>query len=195
MKILVVEDDPLAQRILTHLLEMMVHTVTTCNNGQEALEVFQQDPAGYSVIISDWLMPELNGLELCQKVRSIPKEDYTYFILLSVKEDNKENKMQAMEAGVDDFISKPIDRDQLWMCLHVAQRILRYTKQITQLEQLLPICMYCHKIRDDKNYWEKVETYIHQKLGTDFSHSICPECYTTVVVPQMQALKEKQKAS
>lgn len=191
MKILIVEDDPLAQRILVHLLEMMVHTVTACKNGKEALEAFQKDPKAYSVIISDWLMPELNGLELCQRIRALAKEDYTYFVLLSIKEDNKENKMQAMEAGVDDFISKPIDKDQLWMCLHVAQRILRYTKQISQLEQLLPICMYCSKIRDDKNYWEKVDTYITQKLGTDFSHSICPDCYQAVVQPKMDALKKK----
>lgn len=191
MQIIIVEDDPLSNKILTHTLERLTHKVLSCKDGSEALNLFQKDPKSYPIIISDWMMPHLDGLGLCKAIRQCSKETYTYFILLSVKENNKDNKMEAMQAGVDDFINKPIDKDQLWMCLNVAQRILRYCKQISQLEQLLPICMYCNKIRDDRNYWEKVDSYIHQKLGTDFSHSICPDCYQTVVQPSLDDLRKK----
>jgi hypothetical protein len=62
------------------------------------------------------------------------------------------------------------------MRLCVAERILEYSRQIRLLKELLPICMYCKKIRDDGNYWEQIESYIHAHTGSHFSHGICPEC-------------------
>ena len=90
-----------------------------------------------------------------------------------------------MEAGIDDFLVKPLDRDQIWMRLKVAERILSYTTQISQLESMLPICSYCKKVRDDNNYWQQVETYITRRTNTSFSHSVCPTCYEQRVKPQI----------
>jgi hypothetical protein len=90
---------------------------------------------------------------------------------------------------VDDFLTKPLDFSELWTRLRVAQRILRYTTQVRQLEEMLPICSYCKKIRDDRNYWQQLESYIGERTGSDFSHSVCPDCYTQVLAPQLEQIK------
>ena len=82
-----------------------------------------------------------------------------------------------MDAGVDDFLPKPLDREAITMRLRVAERIVEFATQLRQLKELLPICMYCKKIRDDENYWHAVESYISQQTGSNFSHGICPECF------------------
>lgn len=76
----------------------------------------------------------------------------------------------------------------------MAERILRYTTQVRLLESMLPICICCKKIRDDKNYWQQIETYINDRTGAEFSHSICPDCYERVMVPQINALKQSANA-
>jgi phosphoserine phosphatase RsbU/P len=78
---------------------------------------------------------------------------------------------------VDDFLTKPLDREGIMMRLRVAERIIEFTYQIRQLKELIPICMYCKKVRDDSNYWQAVESYIARHTGSSFSHGICPECF------------------
>ena len=75
------------------------------------------------------------------------------------------------------------------MRMRVAERIVRTTQQVRQLEELLPICSYCKKIRDDQNYWQQIEGYINERTGSEFSHSVCPDCYTRVVLPELEKLK------
>jgi phosphoserine phosphatase RsbU/P len=77
---------------------------------------------------------------------------------------------------VDDFLTKPLDRPAIRMRLRVAERILRYTTEIRQLKDLIPICAYCRKIRNDDNYYQMVETYISEQTGSNFTHGICPTC-------------------
>ena len=95
------------------------------------------------------------------------------------------------DAGVDDFLAKPMNFEELWTRLRVAERILSYATQVRQLEQLLPICSYCKKIRDDKNYWQQMEGYINERTGSEFSHSVCPDCYQRVVVPELEKITGK----
>jgi DNA-binding response OmpR family regulator len=112
--------------------------------------------------------------------------------LVTARDDSEANQQNAMDAGVDDFLTKPLDLLELRMRLRTAERILRYTTQVRQLEELLPICSYCKKIRDDKNYWQQMEGYINERTGSEFSHSICPDCYTRVIVPELEKLKQQQ---
>lgn len=175
MRILVAEDDPVSAKILQITLQHFGHEVVVTSSGEEAWQHFDQEP--FRVVVSDWMMPGMDGLELCRKIRSRPKTDYTYFILLTANNAGRENSRQAMDAGVDDFLPKPLDREVIMMRLRVAERILEYTTQIRVLKELLPICMYCKRIRDDHDYWQQVETYIHSHTGSNFSHGICPECF------------------
>ena len=190
MKILVAEDDNIARLVLESALAKLGHEIVSAADGEEAWSIYSANPV--RVIVSDWLMPRANGLELCQRVRKAGG-DYVYFILLTNLSANTENQEAAVAAGVDDFLSKPVNPQELWMRLRVAERILQFTTQVNQLESFLPICSYCKKIRDDRNYWQGVESYFERKQGTRFSHSICPECVATVVQPQLAALGIKLK--
>ena len=174
MKILIAEDDPVASKILRLTLEQVGHEATVVANGAEAWEAYLREPA--RIIVSDWMMPELDGLQLCRRVREIANRDYTYFILLTANHAGRDNFSRAMEAGIDDFLTKPLDREAIWMRLRVAERILAFTSQIRELNDLLPICAYCKKIRDNNAYWTQFESYIHTHTGSNFSHGICPDC-------------------
>ncbi len=187
MKILAVEDDPVARAILRQALHRLGHEVVEAQDGNEALRLLEAEPV--RVIVSDWLMPELDGLGLCLAVRGRTGVDYVYFILLTGQSPDIDNQREAAEAGVDDFLTKPLDVQEIWMRLRVAERILRFATQVRQLEAFLPICGYCKKIRDDKNYWTQLESYINERTGTDFSHSVCPDCYERVVRPELEKLR------
>ena len=174
MKILIAEDDLVAAKILQRALENFGHQVTLAGNGLEAWEIFDRDPV--RIVVSDWMMPGLDGLDFCRKVRARNKTAYTYFILLTSQETRPENYDLATEAGVDDFLTKPLDRPTIRMRLRVAERILGFTTEIRQLKDMIPICAYCRKIRNDENYWQMVETYINEQTGSNFTHGICPTC-------------------
>jgi DNA-binding response OmpR family regulator len=131
----------------------------------------------------------LDGLELCRTLRNRVEADYVYFILLTSRDPDVESQREAIEAGVDDLLTKPLDLQEVWMRLRVAERILRYATRVRQLEAFLPICGYCKKVRDDQNYWQQIESYINERTGTDFSHSVCPDCYQRVVVPEIDQLR------
>lgn len=189
MKVLAVEDDPVAAAVLARTLRKLGHEVVIAANGEEALARLVDEPV--RVVVSDWVMPGVDGLELCRRVRARLDADYVYFILLTGLLPSEDNQREAIEAGVDDFLSKPLQTQEIWMRLRVAERILRFATQVRQLEEFLPICGYCKKVRDDSNYWQQIESYINTRTGTDFSHSVCPDCYKQVVAPQLEALRKE----
>ena len=187
MNILAVEDDILARKIICRSLRRLGHEVIEAADGEEAWTRLQA--GGIRVVVCDWMMPRLDGLELCRRIRARLGADYVYFVLLTGNSASDDNQRTAAEAGVDDFLTKPLDPQEMWMRLRVAERILRYATQVSQLEAFLPICSYCKKIRDDKNYWQQIESYINKRTGTDFSHSVCPDCYQRVIVPELEKLR------
>ena len=173
-KVLIAEDDLVSAKVLGALLQRLGYEVATARDGDEAWALFQADPT--RLIVSDWMMPGMDGLALCEKVRAHPAIPYTYFILLTANRTTADNDKLAADAGVDDFLTKPIDREALQMRLRVAARILKFTAEIRQLKELIPICVYCRKVRDEENYWQQVETYIQKETGSRFSHGACPDC-------------------
>jgi len=122
MRILIVEDDPVSRRFLEKILQNLGHDVTACTNGREAWEAYRQ--GNYPVVISDWMMPEIDGIELCRRVRAHVRPDYCFFIMLTAK-TSKTDFLEAMDAGADDYLTKPLDRDEIEVRLRVTQRILR----------------------------------------------------------------------
>jgi CheY-like chemotaxis protein len=174
-RILVVEDDPISSILLKTVLEKLGYETVIAGDGHEAWDEFNKEPV--RLIVSDWMMPGMDGLGLCEKVRARSQTLYTYFILLTANRTTPENYALAAGAGVDDFLTKPIDREAIRMRLSVAERILKYTAEIRQLKELIPICVYCRKVHDEHDYWERVETYIQKETGSRFSHGACPECY------------------
>lgn len=173
-RILMAEDDPVSARILQIALAKFGYEPVIARDGAEAWEIFDREPV--QLIVSDWMMPGLDGLALCEKMRARAHTPYTYFILLTATHTSAANFEIASAAGVDDFLVKPLDREAIRMRLRVAERILNYTAEIRQLQELIPMCTYCRKVRDEHNYWDLVESYIQKETGSRFSHGACPEC-------------------
>jgi len=121
MKILFAEDDMTSRLVLGATLRKLGHEVTAAANGREAWELLQQEH--FPLLISDWMMPEMDGLELCRLIRERHAGQYTYIVLLTAL-GGKASYLDGMDAGADDFITKPFDEDQLVARLRVADRIL-----------------------------------------------------------------------
>ena len=200
MKILIAEDDQVCRCVLAATLNEWGHEVITAPDGLTAWKLLQDSDAPRLAIL-DWKMPGLDGIELCEKIRNVPPLQSIYLILLTAH-GGTENVITGLKAGADDFMAKPFDREELLARLNVGERVLRLqsylaerVKELEQamthvntLKQLLPICGYCKKIRDNQDYWQEVETYIASNSDTKFSHGICPGCFEEVVKPELDSL-------
>ena len=107
MKILAVEDDAVSRAVLRKALHRLNHDVIEAADGEQAWEKLQTEPV--RVVVSDWMMPRSDGLDLCRRIRAGRGKDYTYFILLTSRDATEENQRAAADAGVDDFLTKPLD--------------------------------------------------------------------------------------
>jgi DNA-binding response OmpR family regulator len=188
MRILVVEDDLDARELLQTMLMLEEHEVVTANDGEDGWNKYRGNV--FSVVISDWLMPETDGLELCRRIRSIETARYCYVILLSALQ-GKSHYLEALHAGADDFLSKPYDPDELRARLFVAERIVRLQARIKHLEGILPTCMYCKRIHDGGDKWVHIEQYISQRTEASFSHGVCPQCYDAVVRTELNGIRPR----
>jgi signal transduction histidine kinase len=131
MKILIAEDSLTWRLLLSETLQNLGHEVVAAKDGKEAWNAFQEQE--FTVLISDWIMPDVDGLELCRRIRAEKRSGYTYFLLLTSL-GGRENYLEAMNAGVDDFITKPFEQDHLAARLRVAQRILTEMRERQQAE-------------------------------------------------------------
>lgn len=201
MRILVAEDSPPAQMILRMHLEKLGHEVDVVADGQAALETLERNVV--PLVISDWMMPRLSGIELCRAIRAREArrlaqgrgQAYTYLILLTAL-DGKANYLEGMDAGADDLLTKPFDPEQLAARLRVAERILGLLEDVQQLSGLLPICSYCKNVREGAedtpaSAWVSIESYVSRRSEASFSHGVCPECYAKHLKPQLDAIRRE----
>jgi phosphoserine phosphatase RsbU/P len=173
MKVLIAEDDTVSSTVLATRLRKMGHEVIAALDGSKAWELYQQEHP--RLVITDWMMPEMDGLELCRRIRATENRSYTYVILLTAL-SGKEKYFEGMEAGADDFVTKPLDPGGLQARLRVAERVVNLQHDVNQLEGLLPICAYCKKIRDANEHWQPLESFVGEKTETAFEQTLCPEC-------------------
>src|SRR5262245_19884805 len=150
MKILLADDDVGVRGSLELALDNMGHEVAAVGDGRAAWSVFQTQPV--DVVLTDWMMPELDGLELCRRIRAERRSRYTYVIILTALE-GQDRWLEGMAAGADDFVTKPCRVAELQARLRVAERTLGLQENVRQLEGLLPICAYCKKIEDEQGNW------------------------------------------
>ena len=185
----IVEDDLPTLKLLENITSMLGYKVASYSDSKVALDTFRKEQP--AIVISDWQMPEVDGLEICADIRSRKAETYTYFILQTAQRRSRGNLELAIDAGVDEFLKKPVSTEEIWNRLRIAERILGFTSQVKQLESLIPICCYCKKIRNDDDLWEQVEQYVNERTGADFTHSICPCCMDKHVRPELDRHREK----
>lgn len=206
MEILIAEDDAVSRRLLELFLTRWGYDVIEVKDGLKALEILNREnrPA---VAILDWMMPGMDGIEVCRRVRESQKMSPTHIILLTAR-NGKADIVEGLAAGADDYVSKPFDRDELHARIQVGIRMVELRRklaervdeltlaldQVKQLQGLLPICSYCKNVRDDNNYWQKVESYISQHSEAQFSHGICPDCYEKIVKPELMGLPTPETA-
>ncbi|HZP83498.1 MAG TPA: HD domain-containing phosphohydrolase, partial [Chthonomonadaceae bacterium] len=137
MNLLIAEDDPISRLMLVNTLTTLGYQVTSAGDGEEAWTLCQENR--FEIIISDWMMPQMDGLELCRRLRARPNAAYIYFILLTGKGERSE-RLEALQIGADDFLNKPLDREELTARLEVARRILTMQAELqqrtTELERL-----------------------------------------------------------
>lgn len=147
MRILIAEDDEVSRVVLQRTLEKLGYAVLPARDGAEALQLFERErPA---VVITDWMMPRVDGLGVCRTIRSDAAHDRYVYLLVLTALGGKKNYLEAMDAGADDFLTKPFDPDELVARLRVAERIIRMEHRMTQLEQMTGSCPDCRRVRRD----------------------------------------------
>jgi sigma-B regulation protein RsbU (phosphoserine phosphatase) len=207
VRVIIAEDDAVSRKILETLLRNWGHEVTTTRDGEAAWNVLRE-PGAPSLAILDIMMPGIDGLELCRRVRQSPNTIPPYIILLTAHQGVHEI-VKGLEAGANDYLTKPYDRDELRVRVQVGSRIIELQTSLAervgqlevalahvkQLEGILPICSYCKKIRNDLNHWQHVETYVAGHSQAEFSHGICPACYEDTVKPQLESFQISQASA
>jgi DNA-binding response OmpR family regulator len=173
MKVLVADDDRISRAVLDTILRNLQYEPVVTENGRRALAALVREEI--PLVITDWNMPEMDGLELCRRLRDPSRKVYTYVILLTVR-SGKSNYLEGLAAGADDFMTKPVDPSELAARLKVGERIVGLQKEMRQMQGLLSICMLCKKIREGEE-WIPVDSYIGARTATSFSHGFCPECF------------------
>jgi DNA-binding response OmpR family regulator len=159
--------------VLTTALKDLGHDVLSAEDGQDAWYGYINESP--RIVITDWMMPKVNGLELCRKIRADRRLRYTYCIMLTAL-GGRESFLEGMEAGADDFLTKPVDINVLHARVRVAERVIRLQSEASELEGLLPICTYCKQIRDDGDSWHPIEQFVAARTETSFTQDLCPDC-------------------
>lgn len=188
MKILIAEDDFTSRLMLKEIFEQWGYKVILTEDGEKAWEILKK-PGAPRIAVLDWVMPGMDGVEVCKRVKAMEGEDPIYIILLTGR-SSKGDIVRGFEAGADDYMTKPFDENELRARIRVAIRMIDIQSILTEkvkklkdaldeiktLKGFIPICASCKQIRDDKGYWNRLEAYIQKHSEAVFTHSICPDC-------------------
>lgn len=201
MKILIAEDDPISRKLFEVLCGSWGYDVVAVGDGRKACAVLEQADAPPLVIL-DWMMPGMDGLEVLRCVRAKGSAKFVYIILLTAR-GTQEDILRGLLAEADDYVTKPFDQQELRARVCAGERMVRLQmtmagqvealekalQRVKKLQGLLPICSYCKRIRDDENYWQQVEAYIADHSEAQFTHGVCPQCYESIVKPEIEHLR------
>jgi sigma-B regulation protein RsbU (phosphoserine phosphatase) len=196
MRILVAEDDAVTRRIVDVTLARLGWDVITAVDGNAAWRAFEtlKGENAPELAVLDWMMPGMEGIEICRRLRATPGFELVYVILLTSRGE-KQDLSEGLAAGANDYIAKPFDPVELEARVRVGERMVKLQRSLAariaeveaalahvqRLQGLLPICSYCKKVRNETNYWEQVESYLSSHSDLDFTHSICPDCMETML--------------
>jgi len=187
MHALIADDDVVNATVLEAALGRLGVETLIAYDGADAWDTVRR--TGPSLAVVDWMMPKLDGLELCRRIREAPEHAHMYVILLTGRQE-QDDVVEGLHAGADDYLVKPFDARELGARVRTGLRILSLQRQLKEqiealrrtlanvkhLKGLLPICSYCKRIRKDQDYWQQLEGYISEHSDAQFSHGICPGC-------------------
>ena len=194
IRVLVVEDDVYLQKILHKRLVTEGYEVECAADGRDGMKrIVSFDPL---LVISDWMMPHVDGLELCQSVKTGLREEAPYFILLTAKSEISD-KLLALETGADDYLIKPCEPAeilarvkaglrQVLVARELRQALARLEEARGQLETSraeakaladLLLCPFCKRVRESEGAWEELDRYLDERGLVRFGAGICNECH------------------
>jgi sigma-B regulation protein RsbU (phosphoserine phosphatase) len=191
MRILIAEDDVVTAHILQKLLRSWEYDTVMVKDGLAAIETLRgENPP--ELALMDWMMPGKDGPDVCRVLRA---ENATTYIILLTSRTDRADVVAGLDAGADDYLIKPFDPNELRARLKAGIRIIDLQQKLAahvaelqdalanvrRLNGLLPICSYCKAIRDDSDYWHRVEEYVTEHADVKFSHGICPKCLEKVL--------------
>ena len=189
MRVLIAEDENVSRHMLSSMLCKVGYEVVVASNGREAWDLLLQ-PGAPKVALIDWMMPEIDGVELCRRVRADESLAGVYMILVTGRSE-KNDIVEGLDAGANDYVTKPYDPAELRARIGVGERITTLEcslkerieelkaaiSHIKSLQGIIPICMHCHSIRQDQESWQRLESYFQEHSDAQFSHGICPACW------------------
>jgi YesN/AraC family two-component response regulator len=192
ISILYVEDEEVTRSAVARMLRRRVLNVYEAENGREGLDLYKQYRP--DIVISDIRMPVMDGMEMSKEIKALNKNSK---IILTTAHSDASILINSIEVGIDKYIMKPLDIASLFSAVEKCAENIVLEKKIQQqnkekdeliaklqdaldnvknLSGLLPICSSCKKIRDDKGYWQQIESYIREHSDAQFSHGVCPDC-------------------
>ena len=201
LQVLVADDEPVSRTVVGAMLKKAGYPVVFAPDGEQAWQALTTgNPPPLALL--DWEMPGLQGPEVVERLRAVDTQTPTYVILLTSR-DSSADVVRGLRAGADDYVTKPANEDELIARVNVGAKVVQLQAALADrvrsleealanvqaLQTLLPMCAYCKSIRNDQNYWEKVETYFSQHSNVSFTHSYCPNCYERFVKPELDALE------
>ncbi|MFN0122513.1 MAG: diguanylate cyclase [Blastocatellia bacterium] len=178
MKVLIAEDDPLIRHALQHTLRRMGHQVTAVENGAQALTALETNPC--RMIVTDWVMPDVDGIELCRRIRQNNDPDYTYIILLTVRNDKKDI-IEGMEAGADAYMTKPFDLAELEARVQAGERVLMFENSLKERTRLI------EEINHDLRWYVQKEQLL-RRVNFALNESLDPQVILQTAAMQLQVI-------
>ncbi len=194
LAVLYAEDEQATREEVDLFLRRRVRRLITVENGREGLERYRTERT--DLIVTDIRMPVLDGLEMVGAIRAFDRE---VPVIVTTAHSDTSFLMRAIEAGVDHYVLKPVEMKKLEQAVRKCGEAIEYRRgakrhleereqlisrlqealsQVKQLSGMLPICASCKKIRDDRGYWQQIESYIRDHSEAEFTHGLCPDCAT-----------------
>ena len=187
-KILIVDDDPDILFATARIVESAGYEVLKASTADHCMKLVKKSRP--DLILLDVVLPDTEGTVICRQIKEDPALKDIFVVLISGEKTESARQANGLESGADGYIARPITNRELLARVNAMVRILEAERErdrliiqlkaalaeVKTLSGLLPICSGCKKIRDDKGYWNQIESYINKHSEAQLSHGICPEC-------------------
>jgi len=178
-RVLIVDDSPIQLKVAISIIEQQGIEVTTASSGHEALDLIRSDPP--DLILLDIVMPEMDGFEVCNRIKSSPNHADIPILFLTGRDSSKDT-IRAFDVGGSDYVKKPVNPPELLARIkthlklgNTIGELKEAMEQVQMLSGLLRICSYCKSIKDEER-WVSLEDYLATNSDARLTHSICPKC-------------------